>query len=203
MEICTMKPTEILTNEHRVIEIVLDCLEHITENAIENRKLDRESAEQAVDFIRTFADKCHHGKEETHLFTAMVDRGLARDGGPIGQMLHEHEQGRAYVRGMADNISSASAGDADGLEAFSSNALGYVGLLRAHIQKEDRVLFPLADRMLNDDDNGALSAAFEQVESEHMGRGTHEKYIGLAKSLADRWGVSMEGIVTDSHCCGH
>jgi hemerythrin-like domain-containing protein len=198
-----MKPTEILTNEHRVIEIVLDCLERITENAIETSKLDRQSAEQAVDFIRTFADRCHHGKEETHLFSAMVDRGLARGGGPIGQMLNEHEQGRAYVRGMAESISSASDGDADGLEAFSSNALGYVGLLRAHIQKEDRVLFPLADRMLNDDDNGALSKAFEQVESEHMGRGTHEKYIGLAKSLADKWGVSVEGTVTDSHCCGH
>ena len=66
-----MKPTEILSSEHRVIEQVLDCLDQIITGAERTGKLDSAAATDAVDFFRTFADQCHHGKEETHLFTAL------------------------------------------------------------------------------------------------------------------------------------
>ena len=105
-----MKPTEILSGEHRIIEQVLDCLEKIAQNCATEGRLDRTSAEQALDFFRNFADRCHHGKEETHLFPAMEAKGFPRQGGPTGVMLSEHEQGRAYIRGMAEVIDRAAAG---------------------------------------------------------------------------------------------
>ena len=76
------------------------------------------------------ADRCHHGKEEAHLFPAMEARGFLRSGGPTGVMLDEHEQGRACVRGMADAIDAAAAGDAAAQRRFLDHAAGYVGLLR-------------------------------------------------------------------------
>ena len=93
-----MKPTEILSGEHRVIEQVLTCLERIAEQCAAEGRLDRTSAEQALEFFRNFADRCHHGKEEVHLFPALEAKGFPRDGGPTGVMLHEHDQGRAHVR---------------------------------------------------------------------------------------------------------
>ena len=99
-----MKPTEILSGEHRIIEQVLDCLEKIAQNCATGGRLDKTSAEQALDFFRDFADRCHHGKEETHLFRAMEAKGFPRQGGPTGVMLHEHEQGRAHIRDMAEAI---------------------------------------------------------------------------------------------------
>ncbi len=104
--------TEILSDEHRVIEVVLSCLEKISEEALSTGALNEESAVQAVDVIRTFADKCHHGKEENHLFARLVENGVPKEGGPIGQMLLEHEQGRAYVKSMAESISDAASGSA-------------------------------------------------------------------------------------------
>jgi hemerythrin-like domain-containing protein len=71
-----MRPTEILSSEHRVIEQVLDCLERIADNCSAQGSLNRESAEAAIDFFRTFADRCHHGKEETYLFPAMEACGF-------------------------------------------------------------------------------------------------------------------------------
>lgn len=196
-----MKPTEILSNEHRVIEVAIDCLEQINAKAVVDRKLDRTSAEQVVDFIRNFADQCHHGKEENQLFAMLGEKGLPSHGGPVGQMLSEHEQGRAFVKGMADSIPVASEGNADALAQFDQNARGYINLLRAHIQKEDMVLFPMADRLLTDDDEQSLLNAFDKVESEHMGHGTHDKYLRLAESLADKFGVSKEGLA-HGHSCG-
>ncbi len=57
-----MRPTEILMQEHRVIEQVLNCLEIIAQRAEADSKLDTDSANQAIDFLRNFADRCHHGK---------------------------------------------------------------------------------------------------------------------------------------------
>jgi hemerythrin-like domain-containing protein len=195
--------TRILTDEHRVIEVVLTCLERIVEEAGKTGKLDEASADQAVDVIRTFADKCHHGKEENHLFAALVDKGMSRDGGPVGQMLIEHEQGRAFVKGMAESISEATIGNKDALQRFTRNAQGYVQLLRAHIQKEDGVLFPMADKMLSDEDQRNLMKAFEVVESDKMGEGTHDKYLGIVASLAKKYGVEASHIPTGSCGCGH
>jgi len=195
-----MKPTEILSSEHRVIEVAIDCLEQINKKAVQEKKLDKESAEQVVDFIRTFADQCHHGKEENQFFAALAEKGMPREGGPVGQMLIEHEQGRSFVKGMADSIMEASEGNEQALTVFSQNARGYVELLRAHIMKEDCILFPMADRLLSDDDEKSLLSAFDKVETEHMGQGTHDKYLRLVETLADKFGVSKAGL--SGHSCG-
>jgi hemerythrin-like domain-containing protein len=195
--------TKILTDEHRVIEVVLNCLERMADEAGRTGKLDEVSANQAVDVIRTFADKCHHGKEENHLFAALVSKGMPREGGPVGQMLIEHAQGREFVKGMAGSISGAAAGDQQALQQFTRNATGYVQLLRAHIKKEDGVLFPMADRMLTEEDQKQLMRSFESVESDHMGKGTHEKYLAIVTSLAKKYHVEAGHKQANSCGCGH
>jgi hemerythrin-like domain-containing protein len=200
-----MRPTEILGGEHRVIEQVLDCLEAIAQQAKSAGRLDPAPAKDAVAFFRNFADRCHHGKEEAHLFPALEAKGFPRDGGPTGVMLHEHEQGRAHVKGMDENIEAAAAGDAAALDRFIAHAEGYVTLLREHIYKEDHVLFQLADRTLSDADQQALSAAFGKVEEEEMGHGTHETYLRIALELAKRYGVAASTPFTPGghFHCGH
>ena len=196
-----MKPTEILSGEHRIIEQVLDCLEKIAQNCATEGRLDKTSAEQALDFFRNFADRCHHGKEETHLFPAMEAKGFPRQGGPTGVMLSEHEQGRAHIRAMAEAIEGAAAGESEAVAQFINHAQGYVGLLREHIEKEDHCLFTMANQALTEDDQQRLLAAFENVEHEHMGLGTHEKFLNLADELADRLGVTR-AVGISSRACG-
>jgi hemerythrin-like domain-containing protein len=159
-----MKPTEILSSEHRVIEQVLGCLEKIIEQARQNGRLERQPAEDAIAFFRNFADRCHHGKEEAHLFPALEAQGFPRQGGPTGVMLHEH------------------------------------------IDKEDHVLFVLADRVLTADDQQQLLDAFTKVEAEEMGAGTHAAYLRIADELAGRFGVLHAATSHGGHgaCgCGH
>lgn len=200
-----MKPAEILMQEHRVIEIALSCLEAMVEKADTDNRLEHEPAEQIIDLIRNFADRCHHGKEEDRLFPAMVAKGMPSEGGPIGVMLMEHDMGREFVRQMAENIESASNGDAVSLQEFTLAAHGYINLLRAHIQKEDRILFPMADRFLNENDQKKLLAEFERVESDHIGTGTHERYLKIAETLAAKYGVAADAIAqaATGGCCHH
>jgi hemerythrin-like domain-containing protein len=200
-----MIATDILMDEHRVIEQVLNCLEKIVEQATVAGRLEEEPAREAIDFLRTFADRCHHGKEEAHLFPLMQTRGFGGGCGPVVVMLREHELGRLYVGGMDGAIEGASKGDADALQWFVQHGQSYIRLLREHIQKEDHCLFPSANRALKEPDQQTLMAAFEKVDAEEMGAGTREKYLALANRLADRFGISraVNAGHHGEHQCGH
>lgn len=189
-----MNPTEILSAEHRVIEIVLNALDRMTEKTAADGRLEKQPALEAIDFIRNFADGCHHAKEEGQFFPVLIERGFPSEYGPVAMMLHEHEIGRAHVQAMAEVIEAASEGQADAVQAFVSQARGYINLLRAHIQKEDHILFPMADRTLTDEDQHRLSESFDKTEAEEVGIGTHERYLKLAAALADRYGIPHESL---------
>jgi len=184
-----MKPTDILSHEHRVIEQVLTCLEKMVQRCDAEGKLEVQPAQDAVEFLRHFADRCHHAKEEDHLFPAMEAKGFSRQGGPTGVMIYEHELARAHVRGMGEAVQAASAGDALALKQFSQHARQYVSLLRQHIEKEDHCLYAMANQAFTEEDQQELLATFEKVEREELGAGTHEKYLDIANELADRFGV--------------
>lgn len=180
-----------------MIEQVLDCLEKMIVSAERTGTLEKQPALDAVAFFRTFADQCHHGKEEAQLFPAMEARGFSRNGGPTGVMIHEHEIGRNCVRGMAEAI------EKNAVKSFAQNGRAYLELLRQHIQKEDHCLFAMADQAFSADDQEQLLAAFEKVEREHIGAGTHEKFLKLANDLADRYDVPRaEDATAAHHCCG-
>jgi hemerythrin-like domain-containing protein len=200
-----MRPTEVLMAEHRVIEQVLNCLEQLAKRCEAGQPLDTESANQAIDFIRTFADGCHHAKEEDLLFPQMEQKGFSREQGPTGVMLNEHEQGRRHVSAMADAITRISAGDVAATEVFTKHARAYVQLLRQHIFKEDHCLFPMADQVFSATEQDELARSFSKVEREDLGPDTHERYLRVADQLADRLGVAKDLLAADAPRggCGH
>ena len=202
-----MKPTDILRTEHQVIEQVLNCLEKMSERTLAEKKLDAVSARQVVDFLRTFADRCHHGKEEVHLFPMMESKGVPRQGGPTGVMLMEHDQGRFHIGEMDKAIDAAATGDGVAVKRFVEHAHAYLHLLRDHIYKENNILFNMADQLMSETDQKQLMEQFTHVEHEEMGTGTHEKYLGIARELAEKYGVADVASATANshagHCCHH
>jgi hemerythrin-like domain-containing protein len=193
-------PTAILSAEHRVLERVLACLDRMADAYEAAGAVDAAEVARAVDFLRTFADRCHHGKEEANLFPALERLGIPADAGPTAVMRAEHETGRGLVREMADAAADGA------LPRFAAAAREYAAFLREHIQKEDQVLFPMADRMLSPAEQDALLQAFGRVEHLDLGPGTHERMIGIAEALCAKYGVpAVSAPVAGScgACCGH
>lgn len=192
-----MTAIDTLKNEHRMIEQVLDCLEKIEAGA-RAAAFDTTSASEALEFLRIFADRCHHGKEEGALFPMLEARGMPRSGGPTGVMLYEHEQGRGFLDGMAKAIEKNLP------MQFAENARNYSILMREHINKEDGCLFPMADHLLSGPEADTLLQKFNQFEKEDMGKDVHENYVELAHRLADRLGVARTTapVVCGCHCSG-
>jgi hemerythrin-like domain-containing protein len=174
------KATEMLSDEHRIIERVLDVMEKLTKHSVVSFL---ESWKKALDFARHFADQCHHLKEEKILFPAMEAHGIPNDGGPIGMMLIEHEEGRSYVRSMSAAVARIEAHDEGAYESLLASARAYIRLLREHIEKEDQILFRMADDVIPGEEQKQLLRAFEEHEVGEMGTGIHEKYLAIAQAL--------------------
>jgi hemerythrin-like domain-containing protein len=176
-------PTQVLMAEHELILQALDALEaRLDRMGDEPSPADREFFEKVVEFLRGFADKCHHGKEEDLLFKKMAARGFPTQGGPIAVMLSEHQAGRAFIRGIAEGAAGIGS-DPRAAETIDRNARGYLDLLRNHIAKENQVLFPMADRTLSAEDQRDLALAFGRFETQETGAGVHERMIGLLQEL--------------------
>ena len=183
-----MSATDELRTEHRAIERMLAILEAAAQRLEQGERVRPDLFRQGVDFVRNFADRCHHAKEEENLFPRLEARGVPRQG-PIGVMLFEHDEGRAFVGAIAGAIDVYERDGQAAARVIAENARGYVDLLRAHIAKEDKVLFPMADRVLNPADQAELEQRFEQIETEVMGPGVHEQYHRLLDDLEREVGL--------------
>jgi len=178
-----MQATDILMSEHRVIERVLASLETAAKRVDAGQTVRPGFFLDAADFIKGFADGCHHKKEEGVLFKVLGQNGMSPENGPVAVMLTEHEQGRVFTRRMRAAAEKWQAGDQAARKDVVSNALGYVGLLRQHIMKEDNVLFPMAGQVIPAAEQDQVVEDFERVEHEETGAGVHEKYLALAQAL--------------------
>jgi hemerythrin-like domain-containing protein len=170
-----------LEHEHHAIEQVIALLADVSGHASTERAF--AFGAFAVEFLRRFADGCHHAKEEQALFPLLEARGVPRAGGPLGQLLLEHEEGRALVHGMERALSERN------LPAFVASAGAYAGLLRAHIAKERHVLFPLAERRLDADDERALGERFAAIEREVGGEALHARFDAELEAWKQRLGT--------------
>lgn len=180
-----MTATEVLQHEHKIILKVLDAVRREAQAIADTGKIKVERLDKILDFFRVFVDRCHHGKEEEYLFPKMQERGLPADKGPIPVMLHEHAGGRNTVKAISEALARAQQGDSQALAAVAANLAILDEHLRGHIDKENEVLFPMADKVLTPEDQQALIAAFEKHEAEEIGAGVHEQYHRLAHELAE------------------
>lgn len=156
--------TQTLVDEHKLILRMLAVLERNARRTARGEYRDYRFYLDAVDFIRNYADRFHHAKEEDVLFEALVANGMPRANSPVAAMLMEHDHGRAFVRGMEQAAAEALAGTPGRDGAIAENALGYLELLREHIGKEDGILYPLAERLIPDNLRDGIIAGYTTAE---------------------------------------
>ncbi len=181
-----MKPTDVLKNEHVEIKKMLSVLNKIVDKAALEQDVSIEDLVDILDFIRIFADRCHHGKEENILFPALENAGIPRNSGPIGVMLLEHEEGRRYVKAMNRAVEEYRSGSQNALEEFIENARNYISLLEQHIWKEDTILFNLADQHIPIEDQVEIAEKFRKFEEKEIGE-EHEKQLRTLRRLIEAY----------------
>jgi len=158
-----MDAFEVLMEEHGIILKAIGILEQSA-----RKELPKEFYTKLLDIIRNFADRCHHGKEETALFPLVKQKDTSQSEN-ISNLLEEHEKGRSLIEALRQAI------DKNDAQGKIRNANDYFGLLTQHIRKENK-LFVLWFRMLNSYDKDVLYEEFKKIEERVIGIGKHEEY---------------------------
>lgn len=144
---------EELSREHKEILEKLDQLEETTEKSV----IEKSKIKEFLDFTETFAEP-HHQKEEEVLFPALEEKGIPREGGPIGVMLHDHETKREKVKDLKKSLKDNNE------EKIKEASQAIISLLRDHINKEDNILYPLARQVLTEEELVGLGHKCEEIK---------------------------------------
>jgi hemerythrin-like domain-containing protein len=174
-----------LQREHEHILLVLAALDDFARFFASEDPRSREAIREFVSYLRGYVDGWHHHKEEDVLFVAMIDAGFAKDSGPVGCMLQEHELGREHVRALAAIGEGAGRLSADELSALVTTTNAYARLLSAHIAKENQMLYPMARRAVTSAQIAALSVARAGEDA-----GAARKLESIGDGLIARYAVA-------------
>jgi hemerythrin-like domain-containing protein len=171
--------TQMMVDEHKLILRMIALVEKNTGLMEQGLFRDWQFYLDAVDFIRNYADRFHHAKEEDVLFKALVDNGMPEKQSPIEAMLIEHDQGRVFVRNFEAAAQNALDGESGQMPVIVENTKGYATLLRGHIDKEDTILYPLAERVLPEEGRDKIASAYADAEAQMTG--VEVKYMEMVE----------------------
>lgn len=173
-------PAAPLMIEHRVIERMIAVLNRHLEVIARTGTADAPLIDAAIDFIRTYADRCHHGKEEDILFRRLADKPLSAEmAAAMADLVEDHLHGRAVTRRLADANTRYRSGDASALDEIATCLRDLVEFYPTHIYKEDRQFFKPCLEYFSADEKASMLRDFDEFDRSLI----HAKYLDLVVSL--------------------
>ncbi|NFM18392.1 hemerythrin domain-containing protein [Clostridium sporogenes] len=182
-----MNSIELMVNEHKNIKRMLAVIRKYCFKVLKNQQLDYNDFYRIIDFVRNYADKHHHGKEEDYLFNRMIEEikgpteKLVKHG-----MLVEHDLGRLYMQNLEKALKALENGEEEAKIDIIANAVSYTDLLYRHIEKEDDVVYKFAERNLSKETLKKLDEDCKRIEKEAREKGIQDKYINLIYELEEK-----------------
>ncbi len=166
--------------EHRLIERMLSVIKGVLKKIESGHKVDPVFVDTAVDFIRVYADRTHHGKEEDILFRELENKPLEDEDRRIMQeLIDEHVFGRQTTRALVDANTRYRNGDDAALGEIAAKLQTLTEFYPTHIEKEDKTFFPSSRRYFSDEEDQAMLAEFWEFDRKMI----HEKYEAVVEGL--------------------
>lgn len=178
-----MKVTGPLKDEHQEILLMIDVLEKMARTLASGGRVNPNHLEQISGFIKIFIDRCHHKKEESILFPIMETVEIPNGQLLINALLKEHFELHTLAGGLNDGVRKYEAGDDKGIIKIVDSTKKYVTGLRSHIDKEDNVVYPLADQYIPQDKQEESLKQFNLIEVNQIGPGQHERFHQMLDEL--------------------
>jgi len=164
--------------EHRLIERMLTVIRRVLAKIESKHEVDPVFIDTAVDFIRIYADRTHHGKEEDILFRKLNNKPLnEKDRKIMKELIEEHVFARQITKALIEANKRYRNGDDTALTEIVAKLQTLTEFYPKHIEKEDKVFFPASRAYFTDKEDQAMLAEFWEFDRKMI----HEKY----KSVVD------------------
>ena len=183
----------LMEEDHANINRALGVIRNICLQLMQGGEVPDEDFREIIQFVREYADKHHHGKEEKFLFPVMVKKL-----GPVGDklvtngMLVEHDLGRADVLSLETALNEYKKNPRLELKLdILSYAMAYAHLLQLHIEKENSVVYPFAERGLSEEDFKDINEKSQAFEDEQTAKGVQKHYLDILEKLEKKYPTSI------------
>lgn len=182
-----MNYIELMVEEHQNIKRMLSVMRKYCYKVLKNEEINYADFFELIDFVRNYADKHHHGKEEKLLFDRMM-----KELGPIAEklvrngMLVEHDLGRLHMQELEVAVNKVIAGDDEAKLDVIANAISYTHLLYRHIDKEDNVVYQYAQKNLAKETQEILEQECRVYEQEASDKKIQMKYLDMIAKFEDK-----------------
>jgi len=175
-----MKPIGPLMWEHRLIERLIKALEGQIHKIRAELTINGIFIDTAVDFIRTYADRTHHGKEEDILFRELRKKPLTNEDRLLmDELIEDHFFSRNTTNALVEANMRYRRGNETALSELMACLKTLVEFYPTHIKKEDDVFFPASRNYFSDQEDQVMLAEFWEFDRKMI----HEKYKAVVKSL--------------------
>lgn len=166
--------------EHRLIERMLFVINRALKQAEQTRVIDPLFVDMAIDFIKTYADRTHHGKEEDILFKKLENRALSEtDRQVMNELIDEHVFSRKTTKALVDANLQYRNGNDPALASIITQLRILVEFYPRHIEKEDKVFFPASRKYMTNEEDQKMLAEFMEFDQKMI----HEKYNAVVQGL--------------------
>ncbi|SMP62711.1 hemerythrin domain-containing protein [Anoxynatronum buryatiense] len=183
-----MNAIELMTYEHTFIRRMLTVMRKFAYRLMNDPQMDVSDAPLMIDFVRQYADKHHHGKEEDLLFNRMVAHlGSAAVKLVQHGMLVEHDLGRLHMKLMEEGIEAFQAGDDEARLDIIGNAIAYTQLLDRHISKEDDMVYQFAWRHFQPEMIELINRETDDFEVKASAAGIQQHYLTLLEEMEAKY----------------
>lgn len=174
--------------EHANIRRMLKVVREFCYRLYNREDVDFGDLEQMIDFIRNYADKHHHGKEELKLFNKMVEHlGPAAQKLVTNGMLVEHDMGRFYMQQLQEAVKDYQGGNNEAVLDIIANAISYTHLLERHIQKENDIVYPFAEKNFKKEISDEIQKDCDEFEVKAQEQGFQDKYLSMLENLENKY----------------
>ncbi len=169
--------------EHRLIERLISRINRELTQIKVKKQTDPIMIDTFVDFIKTYADRTHHGKEEDIYFKKLSEKTMAEeDSRVMNELVEEHKFGRKITAELVNANKRYREGDSGALDEIAAKLHTLAEFYPKHIEKEDKVFFPAAHQYFSEAEQQAMLDAFWEFDRLMI----HEKYEAVAKDMENR-----------------
>lgn len=168
--------------EHRLIERMITLIKQKLNQIEKTNQVDPLLIDTIVDFIRIYADRTHHGKEEDILFRELSNKQMSdQDIKIMDELVDEHVLGRKTTKELVEANLKYRNGEKSALTVIISKLRNLVDFYPKHIEKEDKIFFPAYMKYLSDEEDQLMLKEFYEFDREMI----HEKYKSVLKELEE------------------
>lgn len=183
-----MNSVKLMIEEHVYIVRMLKVVRAACYGVLKGKDINYDDFNEMIDFIRTYADAHHHGKEEKFLFKEM-QQNLGKLGETLitHGMMVEHDYGRMYISDLSDALRKVKDGDEEKKLDVIASAISYTNLLHKHIAKEDTAVYLFGEKNLPKEIVDEINKKTEEFENKANEKGVQDHYINLLKNLEAKY----------------